>query len=89
MLLYDKFDLWSLPLDGTKGTNLTAGAGAKGNDGVAATVQNTKGGIGYVENAYATQNHLVTVQLRNKAGNFVQPTLEGTTAAADGGVNLA
>ena len=42
-----------------------------------ATVAHTRGGIGYVENAYATQNHLVTVQLRNKAGNFVKPTIAG------------
>jgi phosphate transport system substrate-binding protein len=59
-----------------------AGAGAKGNDGVAATVHNTRGGIGYVEYAYASQNHLVTVQLRNKAGHFVAPTLEAFTDAA-------
>lgn len=62
-----------------------AGAGAKGNDGVAATVRNTRGGIGYVENAYATQNHLVTTQLRNKSGAFVKPTTEAFTAAASAG----
>jgi phosphate transport system substrate-binding protein len=59
-----------------------AGSGAKGNDGVAATVHNTRGGIGYVEYAYASQNHLVTVQLRNKAGVFVSPTIESFQAAA-------
>src|SRR6185437_11138966 len=59
-----------------------AGAGAKGNDGVAATVQNTRGAIGYVENAYATQNHLVTALLRNKAGHFVEPTIANFTSAA-------
>jgi phosphate transport system substrate-binding protein len=62
-----------------------AGAGAKGNDGVAATVKNTRGGIGYVENAYATQNHLTTVQLRNKAGKFVPPTMASFAAAAAAG----
>ena len=62
-----------------------AGAGAKGNDGVAATVHNTRGGIGYVEYAYASQNHLVTVQLRNKAGVFVSPTMEAFQAAASNG----
>jgi phosphate transport system substrate-binding protein len=59
-----------------------AGAGAKGNDGVAATVRNVKGGIGYVESAFATQNMLVTAQLRNKAGQFVGPTAESFAAAA-------
>jgi len=62
-----------------------AGTGAKGNDGVAATVHNTRGGIGYVEYAYASQNHLVTAQLRNKAGHFVTPTLEAFAAAAANG----
>ena len=62
-----------------------AGAGAKGNDGVAATVRNTRGGIGYVENAYATQNKLVTAQLQNKAGQFVAPSMESFVAAASGG----
>jgi phosphate transport system substrate-binding protein len=62
-----------------------AGAGAKGNDGVAATVRNTRGGIGYVEYAFASQNHLITAQLRNKAGQFIAPTMEAFTAAASNG----
>ncbi len=67
------------------GANWPAGAGAKGNDGVAGTVRNTRGGIGYVENAYATQNHLTTTQLRNKAGNFVKPSIAAYTSAAASG----
>ena len=59
-----------------------AGAGAKGNDGVSATVRNTKGAIGYVESAYASQNKLITTQLRNKAGQYVLPTPETFLAAA-------
>ena len=62
-----------------------AGAGARGNDGVAGTVKNTRGGIGYVENAYATQNKLTTTQLQNKAGQFVKPTMESFQAAAASG----
>lgn len=62
-----------------------AGTGAKGNDGVAATVANIKGGVGYVENAYATQNKLTTVQLRNKDGKFVDPTMVSFQAAAANG----
>ena len=58
------------------------GAGARGNEGVAATVRNTRGTIGYVENAYAIQNKLVATQIRNKAGNFVSPTSEAFIAAA-------
>ncbi len=59
-----------------------AGNGAKGNDGIAATVKQVRGGIGYVENAYATTNKLTTVQLRNKAGVFVKPTMSAYAAAA-------
>lgn len=59
-----------------------AGSGAKGNDGVSATVRNTKGAIGYVESVYATQNNLITAELRNKSGHYVSPTLEAFQAAA-------
>ena len=58
------------------------GNGARGNEGVAGGVRNTRGGIGYVENAYATRNNLTTTQLRNKDGNFVKPTMEAFLAAA-------
>jgi len=59
-----------------------AGTGARGNEGVAGTVKNIRGAIGYVENAYAIANNLVTTQLHNKAGQFVKPTQEAFIAAA-------
>ena len=62
-----------------------AGAGARGSDGVASTVVNTRGGIGYVENSFATQNHLATVRLRNHAGAFVKPGAASFAAAAAAG----
>jgi phosphate transport system substrate-binding protein len=58
------------------------GNGARGNEGVANAVRNTPGAIGYTENAYATVNRLITTQLRNKAGQFVRPTMEAFQAAA-------
>jgi len=58
------------------------GAGAKGSDGVAATVQHIPGGIGYDESAYATQNHLTTALMQNKSGAFVAPTMAAFAAAA-------
>ena len=73
---------WKSTVGANTSVKWPAGAGAKGNDGVAATVGHTRGGIGYVENAFATQNHLVTAQLRNKAGNFVKPTTASYQAAA-------
>ena len=59
-----------------------SGTGARGNEGVAGTVRNTRGAIGYVENAYAVQNKLVSTQLRNRAGNFVLPNHDSFIAAA-------
>ncbi len=58
------------------------GNGQRGNEGIANAVRQTPGAIGYTENAYATVNRLVTTQLRNKAGNFITPTLPAFEAAA-------
>jgi len=58
------------------------GAGGKGNDGVAAFVQRLPGAIGYVEWAYAKQNHMTYVALKNAAGATVEPTTESFRAAA-------
>src|SRR3546814_15872261 len=58
------------------------GIGGKGNDGVAAYVEQIDGGIGYVERSYALQNKLTFTRLKNAAGNFVQPRDETFSAAA-------
>ena len=60
------------------------GTGAKGNAGVAGSIQQTVGAVGYVEQAYALQHHFTYASVKNKAGNFVLPTLESTTAAGEG-----
>jgi phosphate transport system substrate-binding protein len=59
-----------------------SGIGAKGNEGVANNVSNTKGSIGYVEYAYAKQNKLIHTKMVNKAGKTVAPTSEAFQAAA-------
>jgi len=59
-----------------------AGIGAKGNEGVANNVANTKGSIGYVEYAYALQNKLTFTKMVNKNGKTVAPTSEAFQAAA-------
>jgi phosphate transport system substrate-binding protein len=59
-----------------------AGIGAKGNEGVANNVAQTKGSIGYVEYAYAKQNKLTFTKMVNKAGKTVAPTSEAFQAAA-------
>ncbi|MFX1670798.1 phosphate ABC transporter substrate-binding protein PstS [Paraburkholderia sp. A2WS-5] len=60
------------------------GTGGKGNDGVAAFVQRLPGAIGYVEWAYAKQNHMVYTAMKNESGAVVQPTTETFKAAAAG-----
>ena len=66
-----------------KGTsvNWPVGLGGKGNEGVAATVGQTPGSIGYVELAYADKNKLAYGALQNRGGKFINPTLDAVTAA--------
>ena len=67
-----------------EGTSLQwpGGVGGKGNEGVAAYVKQIKGGIGYVELAYALQNGMPYAALQNAAGQWVQPNAESFAAAA-------
>jgi phosphate transport system substrate-binding protein len=58
------------------------GVGAKGNDGVAGNVGQTKNSIGYVEYAYAKQNKLTHADMINAAGKRVSPTTPSFQAAA-------
>jgi phosphate transport system substrate-binding protein len=60
------------------------GTGEKGNAGVAGGVQQTTGAIGYVEQAYALEHNFTYAAVKNKSGKFVEPTLESTSAAAEG-----
>jgi phosphate transport system substrate-binding protein len=62
--------------------NWPVGVGGKGNEGIAAYVKQIKGSIGYVEYAYALTNKMSHVQLKNAAGNFVQPDAKSFQAAA-------
>jgi phosphate transport system substrate-binding protein len=60
------------------------GVGGKGNEGVAAQVQRIKGSFGYVEYAYAKKNKIAHAQLKNRDGNFVQPSDDTFKSAAAG-----
>ena len=60
------------------------GVGGKGNEGVASYVQRIKGSIGYVEYAYALQNKMTYVQIKNRDGHFVSPNSKAFQAAAAG-----
>jgi phosphate transport system substrate-binding protein len=73
---------WKAKIGSSTSVSWPSGAGAKGSDGVAGTVRQIQGGIGYVESAYAEQNHLVTALMKNKAGKFVAPNMDSFAAAA-------
>jgi phosphate transport system substrate-binding protein len=58
------------------------GLGGKGNEGVAGSIRQLQGSIGYVELIYAVQNNIAYGSVRNAAGNFVKASLDSVTAAA-------
>jgi phosphate transport system substrate-binding protein len=75
--------IWTL---GT-GSELEWPAGTQagdGNSGVAQIITSTEGAIGYVDLSDAKENGLTYASVKNKAGNYIEPTLEATTAAAEG-----
>jgi phosphate transport system substrate-binding protein len=59
---------------------------ARGNAGVAQLVEATEGAIGYVDYSDAVPSGLTTAAVQNKAGNYVEPSLEGASAALEGAV---
>lgn len=63
--------------------NWPIGLGGKGNEGVAGIEKQTPGAIGYIELAYAIQNNRPYAIVQNKSGNFIKPSIESVTAAAN------
>jgi phosphate transport system substrate-binding protein len=73
---------WKSKVGANTAVEWPVGIGAKGNEGVANNVGQTKGSIGYVEYAYAKQNKLAFTKMINKEGKTVSPTPATFTAAA-------
>jgi phosphate transport system substrate-binding protein len=73
---------WKSQVGASTSVSWPVGAGAKGSDGVAGTVRQIPGGLGYDESSYAEQNHLTTAMMRNADGKFVAPTMAAFEAAA-------
>jgi phosphate transport system substrate-binding protein len=71
-----------------EGTSVSwpTGLAAKGNEGVAALIKRLPNAVGYVELGYAATTGLDTGRVRNRAGRFILPSVEGTTAAVAGAV---
>jgi phosphate transport system substrate-binding protein len=58
------------------------GLGGKGNEGVTGQVKQTPNTIGYVELAYAIQNKLPVALIKNRSGEYIEPSFDAVTAAA-------
>jgi len=82
--LTDYSSAWKSGPGTDKSVKWPTGTGAKGNDGVAGCVKQTKGSVGYVEQAYALQNKFTTAAIKNKSGQYIEPSLQATSAAAQG-----
>jgi phosphate transport system substrate-binding protein len=75
---------WKSKVGEGTAVNWPAGAGGKGNEGVAAFVNRLPNSIGYVEYAYVKQNKMTYALMQNSAGNFVVPDAATFKAAAAG-----
>ena len=75
---------WKERVGASTSVDWPTGIGAKGNEGVAGNVRQTRGSIGYVEFVYATQNKLAHTKMVNAAGKTVDPSLESFATAANG-----
>jgi phosphate transport system substrate-binding protein len=73
---------WASQVGKNTSVKWPVGLGGKGNEGVAGTIRQIQGSIGYVELIYAVQNKIPYGVVRNKSGNFMKASLESTTAAA-------
>jgi phosphate transport system substrate-binding protein len=77
---------WSGKVGADTAVDWPTGIGGKGNEGVAGSVKQISGSIGYVEYAYAVQNQLTYTKLINKAGKTLDPSIQtfrDATASAD------
>jgi phosphate transport system substrate-binding protein len=73
---------WKSQVGGNDSVQWPTGLGGKGNDGVSAFVKQTQGSIGYVEYAYAKQNKMPYLLVKNAAGNYPAPNAAAFAAAA-------
>ena len=75
---------WKETIGAGKSLEWPAGLAAKGNPGISGTVSQTEGAVGYIGSEYAFAQHISYASLQNKAGRFIDPTLESISAAAAG-----
>lgn len=75
---------WAKQIGTGKSLNWPVGMGAKGNPGVAGTIKQTEGSIGYIGSEFAFAQKIQSAQVQNSAGVFILPTIESISAAAQG-----
>ncbi len=80
--LNDVSQQWKKKVGASTEVDWPCGIGGKGNSGVAMFVERVPGSIGYVEYSFAKLTDQNTIQLKNRAGNFVKPTAETFLSAA-------
>jgi len=73
---------WKNQVGSSTSVKWPKGLGGKGNEGVAGSIRQLSGSVGYVELIYALQNKIPFGSVRNSAGVFLKASLEGVTAAA-------
>ncbi len=74
---------WAAKMGTGKSLKWEVGIASKGNPGVAGTIQQTAGTIGYIGSEYALTLGIPSAILQNKAGNFIKASTESISAAAD------
>ena len=75
---------WKSKVGAAGSVKWPTGIGAKGSEGVSGQVTTTPGAIGYFEMAYAKSNNIKSALLKNAAGKFVEPSVDGAAAAGAG-----
>ncbi|MBS1519235.1 MAG: phosphate ABC transporter substrate-binding protein PstS [Bacteroidetes bacterium] len=78
---------WKSRIGVAKDVKFPVGQGGKGNEGVTGLVKQLEYSIGYVELVYALQNKLKYAEIKNAEGEYVLPTLESLTLAADNSIS--
>jgi len=73
---------WKERLGSGSSISWPTGIGVKGNEGVAGILSQTEGGLGYLDFAYAQDNHLAASLIQNRAERYVMPSRASISAAA-------
>lgn len=77
---------WEAEIGRGKSLNWPVGMGAKGNPGVAGTIQQTEGSIGYIGSEFAFAQKISFAKLENASGNYIEPSIASISASAQGDI---